>query len=483
MTEDFEYFKSGPANEGYVRVAIGDHSEVWPAGVKVREILTHRYLEKYARAPGREALNSVADTVAAKCSMGPKVDVHVRFARTPDAIYLDLCDDRWRAVEITASGWQVVDKPRVLFRRHAGARALPVPVAGGSLDTLRPLVNSGDDSQWVLMASWLVGTFLPDGAFAHLVLEGEQGSAKSTTALVLQSLLDLSDAGLTAPPKDETDCTVSALNSGIIAYDNMSGCRAELADVFCRLSTGQGYRTRTLYETLGVTVCSVKLPIILNGIDSTVMRGDLLERSIKLKLPSVTSRLEARNLWADFARVHAEVLGALLDAVACGLRNLPNTILPDLPRMSDFCTWVAACEPALPWKPGQFLTAYKGRMEEANRDLADNDPVASALVDWAENSLMPGSALVRTATDLLNELNDVTSDSPKDMRRWPRDAQSLAHRLVRLAPVLRAQGIEMRRLRRTKKARSRWEIWRPGPQALLLPRFVENGSELEDEAA
>ena len=107
MTEDFEYFKSGPANEGYVRVAIGDHSEVWPAGVKVREILTHRYLEKYARAPGREALNSVADTVAAKCSMGPKVDVHVRFARTPDAIFLDLCDERWRVVEITASGWSI----------------------------------------------------------------------------------------------------------------------------------------------------------------------------------------------------------------------------------------------------------------------------------------------------------------------------------------------------------------------------------------
>jgi len=47
MTEDFEYFKSGPANEPYVRVTIGDHSEVWPAGAassKVREILTHRYL-------------------------------------------------------------------------------------------------------------------------------------------------------------------------------------------------------------------------------------------------------------------------------------------------------------------------------------------------------------------------------------------------------------------------------------------------------
>ena len=78
------------------------------------------------------------------------------------------------------------------------------------------------------------------------MLHGEQGSAKSTTALVLQSMLDPSDAGLNSPPKDETDATCPRLHTGILAYDNLSGCRAELADVFCRFSTGQGYRTRTL---------------------------------------------------------------------------------------------------------------------------------------------------------------------------------------------------------------------------------------------
>src|ERR1019366_10518280 len=136
----------------------------------------------------------------------------------------------------------------------------------------------------------LVGAFLPQGAFSRLVLNGEQGSAKSTTALILLSMLDPSDAGLSAPPKDETDATVSAMHAGILAYDNLSGCRADIADVFCRFSTGQGYKTRTFYENLGVTVASVKLPILLNGIDASVMRGDLLERSITLKLPVVTSK-------------------------------------------------------------------------------------------------------------------------------------------------------------------------------------------------
>jgi hypothetical protein len=260
------------------------------------------------------------------------------------------------------------------------------------------------------------------------------------------------------------------MHAGILAYDNLSGCRAEMADVFCRFSTGQGYRTRTFYENLGLTVASVKLPIMLNGIDATVMRGDLLERSITLKLPLVTSkaRLTEQGIWADFAAIHPGCLGALLDAVSTGLRNLPNTTLTDTPRMSDFCKFVTACEPGLPWKHGTFLTAYKGKLEDANTDLAEDDSVASAMVDWAEANLREGASRDMVAKDLLIQLNHVMADTPKDMRHWPASPGALAHKLVRLAPVLRAQGIEVRRLPRTKKARSRWEIWRPGPQLPLL---------------
>jgi len=260
------------------------------------------------------------------------------------------------------------------------------------------------------MMAWLVGVFLPQGAFSHLALHGEQGSAKSTTALLLQSVLDPSDAGLNSPPKDEVDATVSALHAGILAYDNLSGCRAELADVFCRFSTGQGYRTRTLYENLGVTVANVRLPIVLNGIDSTVMRGDLLERCITLKLPRIAphARLTEAGVWDTFARVHPGVLGALLDTVSTGLRNLPKTTLTDAPRMSDFCRWVTACEPALPWEPGLFMATYTRKLDDANRDLAETDSTASAIIEWADGHLHPGGSLELVARDLLVQLNDLT---------------------------------------------------------------------------
>jgi hypothetical protein len=438
-------------------------------------VLTHRFLADKGRAPKRDALNTAVDTVVAKCGLAPKVDVHVRFARSRDAVWLDMCDDQWRAIEVTAGGWRVVQDPPILFRRGAGARALPVPVKGGSLEPLRNLVNAGDDAQWCLLLAWLVGTCMPQGAFSHLALHGEQGSAKSTTALLLQSMLDPSDAGLNSPPKDEVDATVAALHAGILAYDNLSGCRAELADVFCRFSTGQGYRTRTLYQNLDVTVASVKIPIVLNGIDSTTMRGDLLERCITLRLPRIDpkDRLTEVGVWDTFAHVHPACLGALLDAVSTGLRNLPQVVLTDAPRMSDFCRWVVACEPALPWPEGRFIAVYQSKLTEANSDSADADSTASAILDWAQYRLKPGKSIELSAKDLLLQLNEVTRDTPKDFRHWPASPEALAHRLPRLAPLLRAQGVEIRRLPRTKNARSRWGLSRPGP---VLSLFSSNAA-------
>ena len=55
------------------------------------------------------------------------------------------------------------------------------------------------------------------------------------------------------------------------------------------------------------------------------------------------------------------------------------------------------------------------------------------------------------AKDLLIALNEITRDWPKDLRHWPLSPEALAHRLLRLAPVLRAQGIEVRKRPRTAK--------------------------------
>ncbi len=62
----------------------------------------------------------------------------------------------WRAVEIDATGWRVIDKPPVRFRRAAGMQPLPMPVPGGSIETLRSFLNVQSDatSCWWSPGRW-----------------------------------------------------------------------------------------------------------------------------------------------------------------------------------------------------------------------------------------------------------------------------------------------------------------------------------------
>ena len=290
-------------------------------------MLTHRFLIQKQRAPSREALNVALDTIMARCCMGPKVDVPVRFARSRDAIYLDLCNDQWNAIQITADGWRVMDNPQVMFRRGAGARPLPVPTKGGTLNALRPLLNAGDDSQWCLMMSGLWVLFTARGV-QPFGAERWTGQRQSKHVTGIAKPVGPIGRGLYSPPKDETDATVSAMHAGILAYDNLSGCRAELADVFCRFSTGQGYRTRTFYENLGVTVASVKLPIMLNGIDATVYAGGLAGtvHHAEVAAGDIEDPADRKGIWVTLPPFTRPALVPcwMPSALACGTFRTPR---------------------------------------------------------------------------------------------------------------------------------------------------------------
>jgi hypothetical protein len=56
----------------------------------------------------------------------PERVVHIRVGGLDDRLYLDLGDATWRAVEIDATGWQVIDNPPVRFRR-AASRSVQIP--------------------------------------------------------------------------------------------------------------------------------------------------------------------------------------------------------------------------------------------------------------------------------------------------------------------------------------------------------------------
>src|SRR5262249_58565876 len=61
------------------------------------------------------------------------------------------------SVEIGANGWRIAEDPPVRFRRSAGMQPLPLPVRGGSIESLAPFLNLAIEHDFVLVVAWLLG--------------------------------------------------------------------------------------------------------------------------------------------------------------------------------------------------------------------------------------------------------------------------------------------------------------------------------------
>jgi hypothetical protein len=459
---DAELFRS-PAGRLYVRLQVGDHREVWSiSGESVGTYLSHLHHERTGNVASSRALSDAVRVLRGRALFGPDVhEVHVRVAREGEAIYLDLGDASWRAVEITAAGWRVVDQPPVRFRRPAGMLALPEPVAGGSLDPLWDLTNLPEEHGQVLLSGWLVGALRDRGPYLILVLQGEQGSAKTFLCRVVSSIIDPRTAGLRALPREERDLAIACGNGWLVGYDNLSGLSPWIADGMCRVSTGGGFATRRLYTDDDEALFDTMRPIVVNGIDDLLTRADLADRAVVLHLPMIPeqSRRPERRLWTEFLERRPLILGALLDAVSMALRRIGDVSLERLPRMADVAEWVTAAEPALGLEDGEFVAAYL-----ANRSRAVEQTVEADVVGGAVLALVAAHATgwTGTATQLQARLASLVSEHTHRSRDWPLDPQRLANRLRRLAPALRAMGITLDHHRTSGGDRHRtWTIRRP----------------------
>ena len=431
-----------PDGSGYADLDINGHRETWPIRAKgFRRWLARRFFEETGGAPSSEALQSALNVIEAKAHFdAPERQVHIRVGGLDGRLYLDLGDEAWRAIEIDATGWRIVDNPPVRFRRASGMKAMPIPMSGGSIETLRSFLNVQTDADFVLVVAWALACLRNRGPYPVIVLSGEQGSAKSTFSAILRALLDPNTAPLRALPREDRDLFIAASNGHVLAFDNVSGLPAWISDTLCRLATGGGFAVRQLYSDQDEVLFDAARPVILNGIEDIVTRPDLADRAVFLTLEPIPEerRRPEQELWAAFEAERPRLLGVLLDAVAKGLAELPATRLDKLPRMADFALWATACETAL-WPSGTFWSAYCGNRDEAVDGVIDADPIAATV-----RALMQArTEWTGTASDLLGALAELAGERVAKSKTWPDSPRALAGRLRRAATFLRKVGIDI----------------------------------------
>jgi hypothetical protein len=438
--------------KAYATIQRDGHRETYPLRSKsFRTWVSGRLWKESQEGCGGQVIQDALGTIEAHAVHdGNCHPVHVRLAESKGKIYLDLGSDRFDVVEIGPDDWRVlVDQNVVKFRRPSGMAALPYPKEGGSIERLKRYINLANPEDWTLIVGFILGCFHPSGPYPTLAVTGEQGTAKSTLLKAIKAVTDPSTAPLRSAPKELRDLAISANNSWILAFDNLSDLPSWLSDGLCRLATGGGFATRTLYSDDEETIFDAKRPVMLNCIANIIRRHDLVDRAIIVNLAAIPkdNRIPENDFWTDFEDDAPEILGAILDAVSCALRDIDTVNLVSYPRMADFAKWVTAAEPALGWTPGTFMEAYKKNIHEVTSLALDADLVGSAVIDFMQGK----TAWEGTATDILDALEFAADDRTKWAKGWPKAAHSLSGKLTLSATALRTHGIEVTFLPRSGK--------------------------------
>jgi hypothetical protein len=418
------------------------------------DYLSHSYYTQHDRAPTETSLKVALATLRGQAQFeGEACEVFTRIAKNEGGYWLDLCNDAWQCVQVTATGWAVVAGAGApLFTRSASMRPLPVPERCGTLDALWPLVNIPEADRLLVLA-WMLECLRADTPHVVLELVGEQGSAKSSTQRALRRLIDPNQADLRAAPKSVEDVWISARNSHMVSLENLSHLQPQYQDALCVLATGGGYSTRTFYTNAEETILELRKPIVLNGISVIVTAQDLLDRCLHIDLPTIQNRELAGDMEARFEAAQPALLGALLDLFVKVLAMLPSvSIAPEhRPRMADFGALGEAVFRVHGESAGAFLGRYNAMRKDGVLRTIDASPVGAALTAYLTDG---AGGFNGTLTELLERLDRYRPHG----ETWPRSAKGLGDALRRLAPALRLIGFECRSLPKTGGV-IRWHIF------------------------
>lgn len=264
----------------------------------VRQYLSKKLWEAHGKAASNETLSQVINVLEAKAVFdNPKVFLFNRVGKETngdESFFYDLGDGK--VVKVTDSGWIVCDAP-ILFRRYLHQCEQVLPIKGGNPFSLFKYLNI-DHQYRLLTLSYIACCYVPEIPHPVFHPHGDHGSAKTTCCKIIRDLIDPSTLMTFFLPEDKRELVQILNHSWAPVFDNVSFLSDSTSDFLSQAVTGGGVSKRQLYTDSEDITYSFQRCIGLNGINVSVHKPDLLDRTILLSLERISNdkRKEKRDL-------------------------------------------------------------------------------------------------------------------------------------------------------------------------------------------
>lgn len=437
--ENIKNFLRDQQGNFFVVVPFDNHNEVCQTnGTRFRNWMAKRFREKYGSPPNNEALKQATIQVEARCENSSHVELFNRVGWHDDAIYYDLTTPDWKGVKITRQGWQIEYLPPI-FKRHNHQNEQVMPIKGCDPEEILRFCNINKEDHCLFMVA-IATFFIPEIPHVIPSQNGEQGTGKSNNSRMIKGLVDPSKAVLISSPKDLEQAQMIADKHWLSTFDNISRITGWFSDFLCRAVTGEGDMKRSLYTNDEEFIRSYRRCFVLNGIGSLAWRPDLLDRFLIFEIPILHETRPEEQIEREWEEALPGIVGGFFTAISKAMNNVDKVKGHEKFRMADFARWGACLADELGFSRVEFFKKYQESINQKWGDTAEGSSLAKRLTELVMSN---GGEWEGPVVELLAKIKPETHD-----KSIPANARWLSTELMKIAPVMRNVGID---IRRTKK--------------------------------
>jgi hypothetical protein len=401
----------------------------------------HRQTGKVASASALADCITVLDGEASELTPRP---VWLRIGQHHDTVVVDMGTETGQCMTITPRGWDIAADSPVIFRRSELTHPLVTPERNGTLDPLRTLINLSEED-YRLAIAWVVAAYLTGIPHPILLVQGEQGTAKSNLIRTLLALVDPQPAAERTPPRDQREWAIFARASWAFSFDNITDIPPWLSNALCKGVTGDAVLQRVLHSDDDIGVYSFQRVIALTTIAIRHdLAGDLADRILLVEPEVIDKRRTEADITAARAAALPGALGAVLDLVAGVLGELPGTEVDNAPRMADFAKVLAALDTVTGW---DTLASYRAKVATLALSLIEGNTFAYAIYRLATCPSPGGrdpAPWEGTAAGLLDKVRQLCAEARMSAGDLPEDVRAVGRQVREIAPSLRKAGVDIR---------------------------------------
>ncbi|MBQ6380361.1 MAG: hypothetical protein IJJ41_02005 [Clostridia bacterium] len=461
LEEDYgaEFFKD-EKNNVYVKVYLNEHMNLLSVNSdSFKTFLNGVFFMKYNRGLNRDVFNQIIDIVSFsplfEMSKSDKLFNRIGYDEE-DSFYYDLSNWNGEVVKIANGYWEVGSYYPVNFKRfnHQLPQLIPEENNANIKNCAKIfdyLNISKSDRQLFLV--WLISCFIPNIPHPILILNGEMGTAKTTTFTFLKKLIDPSVAETLAIEKDMRDLSVIFENHWFVPLDNISSINTETSDCLCRAVTGAATQKRKLHTNGEDYIFKYQKCIGINGISQVANKPDLIDRSIIIEMEPIKpeERKELTQLTKEFESDIPIILAGVFETLSKA-KEIFNTVeIKSFERMADFEKWGYTISRVLDGVEftDNFIREYHQRIKKQKRDLLFNDVVALTLLSYLKNKAEFHGTMTLLLANLKEEAEAIGIDTRGN--QFPKYPNKLSMRINEIQRNLVEEGISIDKSRNGEK--------------------------------